>query len=318
MDLAFWGWSFRIGRIAGITVRVHWSLLLPMLYLLFSAIDHNLLPLWTLPALLLIPFISILLHEFGHSFAARWLGGDSELIIMYMFGGLAMCDIPMRPAPRFLVSAAGPAVTLLLALFCALTIGDGLFLDGGLFANTAQASMHGGFPGLVAYAANLNIFLLLFNLIPAYPLDGGAMTRAALWPVVGLRRATIATIYLAYVILCGLFVLAVMGRSVMMSLLVVALFFQVFQEHQALRRGYDPFIEGQLPTETHGGSWWQRWRARRAARRRERQQARQRREESELDRLLEKVSSDGLPVFSTRERRFLELYSRRQRKDGAD
>jgi len=96
--------------------------------------------------------------------------------------------------------------------------------------------------------------------------------------------------------------------------LVIVLVFSVIKEHQALRSGYDPFLEQPMPDDVHHLSWWRRWRARQAARRREKQIGQQRREEAELDRLLEKVSTEGLPALSTRERRFLELYSQRQRK----
>ena len=183
-------WSLRCGSVFGVEVRLHWSLLLLTAVQALQAISAG-LPWHWLPVLLLIPFFSVLLHEFGHVTAARLTGGSADRIVMWMFGGLAFCAVPPSPGRQFFVAAAGPAVTFALAAIGIIVVAQGLMPEVG-----AVWSRQGELMAVVAYATSLNAGLLLFNLIPCYPLDGGKMLRCTLWPVIGLRRAALATIWI--------------------------------------------------------------------------------------------------------------------------
>lgn len=306
-------WSLPCGRYFGIDVRIHWTL---FAMALFQAIDTR-APAWLLPVLLLVPVLSVLAHEFGHALTAKAVGGQADRIILWMFGGLAMCVVPPVPLQRFLVAAAGPVVSLILAVVCILILDDGLWPGAGAAAAWGLA----GYVLLVG--AWVNVILLAFNLIPAYPLDGGAMLRAILWPIVGLPRARIITIWVAYICLGGLMLWAVTDNNVWLAVLAVLLFLTVAQEHRALNLGHDPYdglaqpgysaSHAHRPAPAQAPSWWDRRQARSAARVAERDAERQAADEAELDRLLAKVKTEGLPSLSATERTFLQRYSEAQR-----
>lgn len=305
-----WSWSLPIGRLFGIAIRVHWTLLLITLFEVIQAAQGGVAG-WMIPILVLVPFLSILLHEFGHSLTARVVGGDSRLIVMWMFGGLAMCDVPHHPGKRFVVAAAGPLVTFLIAAGCLLAIG------GGLSPSYAEAHQRMGALGwVVAFTGLLNWHLLLFNLIPCYPLDGGSMLRSLLWPMVGLRRAIVITVYLAYVSIAGLLLYALWVGTFWLGLLAILLLLWVVQEHRMVRMGYDPYLGEATADAAYAAerdTVLGRWRRNRRRRQEERRRAQQAHEERELDRLLAKVGEEGLAALSPRERRFLETYSKKNR-----
>jgi Zn-dependent protease len=142
----------------------------------------------------LLFFLSILLHELGHAVVAIRNGIAIAGIDLWLFGGIAkMSRDTWSPGVEFRVAVAGPVVTLLIAILCA---GLGMLAAGGAseFWNSAAFDAEGSAGGLVAmlsYLTSINLLLLLFNLIPAFPLDGGRIARAILWRWTGDRtRAT--------------------------------------------------------------------------------------------------------------------------------
>src|ERR687894_689210 len=138
-------------------------------------------------------FASILAHEFGHALAARREGIQVEGIDLFLFGGvMKMSRDTDSPGAEFRVAAAGPLVTLLLMVLAAgaavLLAGGDSFWDAARLSAAADAS-----PAevVVSLLVSMNLVLLVFNLVPAFPLDGGRIARAAAWKVTGDRhRAT--------------------------------------------------------------------------------------------------------------------------------
>jgi Zn-dependent protease/predicted transcriptional regulator len=126
-------------------------------------------------------FASIVLHELGHATVARRYGLPIRRITLFIFGGVAEMEAePERPAAEFWVAIAGPIVSFLVGLVCWLLL-------------QAAAGAGAGVPvvGVLAYLATINVILAVFNLVPAFPLDGGRILRAALWHWKGsLRWAT--------------------------------------------------------------------------------------------------------------------------------
>jgi Zn-dependent protease len=309
-------WSLPAGRVFGIDIRLHWTLLILVLISVTRHFDQGWSWYW-IPILVAVPLVSVLLHEFGHSFTARAVGGDSRQIIMWAFGGLAMCSVPPTPGKRFLVTAMGPVVTLVIAAIAVAAVGAAPPpFTSGSFAAAAQLRF-GELAPLFYSIAVVNTYLLLFNLLPCYPLDGGSMLRSILWPLVGLTKAMVITIYCAYVCLAGILLYAVLRADVFLALLAVILFITVTQEHRAIRSGFDPYHGGAIGTGTdrygQTATWWDRRRAQKATQRRARKAEEEARNEAELDRLLEKVSQNGLPSLTEKERRFLESYSKTHR-----
>jgi Zn-dependent protease len=137
-------------------------------------------------------FMSLILHELGHALVARRLGIGISGIDLWFFGGVAkMTRDSDSPGTEFKVAAAGPAVTLLIILICvglSALISQGAALDVMRLAGDAEVSP---VLALLGFLGSINLFLFVFNLVPAYPLDGGRLARSAIWKVTGDRnRAT--------------------------------------------------------------------------------------------------------------------------------
>ena len=176
--------NWRIGRALGIPIHVHASWFVVFYFVTWS-LATGYLP-ETLPGLsaprywgmggiaALLLFLSVLLHELGHSYVALRYKIPIKQITLFIFGGMAhMGKEPPSPRAEFLIAIAGPIVSLILGAGC---LGGAMALDS-LFARS-------GFQGLVVLGGLLglvNVQLGLFNLIPGFPLDGGRILRAGLW-----------------------------------------------------------------------------------------------------------------------------------------
>jgi Zn-dependent protease len=141
-------------------------------------------------------FVSLILHELGHALMARRLGIGVAGIDLWFFGGLSqMRREPASPGEEFKIAAAGPAVTLLLLILCVLA--GTLVAAGHDFTNAAlirEGSTTTPAVALIGWLGFVNAVLFVFNIVPAFPLDGGRIARAVIWKTTGDRnRATQAT-----------------------------------------------------------------------------------------------------------------------------
>jgi Zn-dependent protease len=133
----------------------------------------------------LLFFVSLVLHELGHAIVARRNGIGVSSIDLWFFGGLAkLTREPATPGQDFRIAAAGPAVTLII---CALCCGALLFANVSdvLTALTLGIDTSSPAVGLLAWLGGINLVVLVFNLVPAFPLDGGRIARAAAWKITG-------------------------------------------------------------------------------------------------------------------------------------
>jgi Zn-dependent protease len=172
------GWSFRIARIAGTDIKVHVTFLL---LLGFYALSGGAV----VALLILAIFACVLLHEFGHIAMARRFGIRTPDVLLLPIGGLARLErMPEEPRQELLIALAGPAVTLLLAvIFYGVLVANG----GAPAFRTLYSAPTTSF---VAELYRINVILLVFNLIPAFPMDGGRVLRAFLSRRLGPVRAT--------------------------------------------------------------------------------------------------------------------------------
>jgi Zn-dependent protease len=136
-------------------------------------------------------FGSILLHELGHAFVAMRNGIAVSSITLWMFGGVARLEKDSdTPATEFKIAVAGPLVTAGIVAVCAVL---GLILAGGdevrRAALTQQDTQTSGIAAMVVWLGSINLLVLLFNLVPAFPLDGGRMARAIAWWRTGSRNS---------------------------------------------------------------------------------------------------------------------------------
>ncbi len=208
-------WSLPIGTVKGTVIRVHLTFLL---FLVWIGVTNNARGGQAAAVegvvFTVLLFVCVLLHEFGHVFAARRYGIQTPDITLLPIGGVARLErVPEEPSQELVVALAGPAVNLVIAavLFAVL---------GGLPADSTD--LHDPRVGLAARLLSTNLFLALFNLLPAFPMDGGRALRALLAYRLGYARATrIASVVgQGFAVLLGLLGL-VSGNAI---LLFIALF----------------------------------------------------------------------------------------------
>ncbi|MHB1555846.1 MAG: site-2 protease family protein [Isosphaeraceae bacterium] len=226
--------SWKLGRVAGIDVFVHPTFLLVFL---FTDVLRN-GPLAVL--LVLAVFGCVLLHEFGHALMARRFGIETEDITLYPIGGVArLRRLPRAPGAELLIALAGPAVNF--------AIVGALLLLGWMGLAEELAGTATGF--FLDQMVVVNLFLGLFNLIPAFPLDGGRVLRALLSGWLGRVRAThvAATIGRTLAVLFGLSVLYT-GYWIHVALAIFVYFAARAEElqvqHEERRRQYEGENQG--------------------------------------------------------------------------
>ena len=176
-------WTIPIGTVFGIKIELHVTFLLLVAWI---ALDQGLLrghlgAALSAVVLLLLIFGCVLLHELGHALTARRYGIVTRDIILLPIGGVARLQrMPDKPWQEIVVALAGPAVNLLIAALLYVVL-------AGLGRPLAPFAMEGGLPEQLFY---INVIMMLFNLIPAFPMDGGRVLRAALALRLPYPRAT--------------------------------------------------------------------------------------------------------------------------------
>jgi Zn-dependent protease len=180
-------WSFHLGRLSGIPVRVHYTFLLLLLWVAFRAFGAGASVFGALldTAFVLAVFGSVVLHELGHALAARSFGVRTRKITLLPFGGVADLEqMPRSSRQELWIALAGPAVNLAIAA--------GLYV---IAMSLGGLSVGGVWLAGLSFLASLmwaNVGLAVFNMIPAFPMDGGRVFRALLARRLGHTRATIA------------------------------------------------------------------------------------------------------------------------------
>lgn len=184
------GGSFTIGRVRGIDVRIHWSFFLLPLFVGFLTYQRSggsaVVTAFSI-ALILGLFVCVLLHEFGHSVIAQRLGIEVPNITLLPIGGVAnLKKMPEKPMDEVKVAIAGPLVNVVLGpLFIALSLAAG----GGLSRVISLQNLDSPTVFLL-YLGAMNVALVVFNMLPAFPMDGGRVLRGLLATRLGAVRAT--------------------------------------------------------------------------------------------------------------------------------
>jgi Zn-dependent protease/CBS domain-containing protein len=179
-------WSLKIGTFAGIGVYLHWTfvLLIGWIFMAHLAAGKTTLEAVGGVVFILALFTCVVLHEFGHALTARRYGVGTRDITLLPIGGVARLErIPEKPMQEFWVAVAGPAVNVVIAALLFILL---LVLNGASQIPGVQW-LQGGF---VAQLMWVNLFIVAFNMLPAFPMDGGRVLRALLSIRMGRRRAT--------------------------------------------------------------------------------------------------------------------------------
>lgn len=351
-------WSFPLPlRLYGITVRVHLLFPLFVLTMWLRVATNDKLPANSGLAMLILmglAFFAVLLHELGHCFAAWRVEGDAREVLLWPLGGLASCDIPQTPRAHFITAAGGPAANVILCLVCA-----GILACSSLMPpleptwdqawntrlyNWSDGQVYGGpfaeanlprleyWQHLVAQLFWVSWFQFLLNvLLLGFPLDGGRLLHAALWPRFGYRHSLLGAIWTGFGVTLVVGVFALVINELLLLLLAGFIFISCKQEWVQLETGgedslfgYD-FSQGYTSLERSQQqhepaapprkkqNFIQRWLARRAAKKLQREQEQAEADERRMDELLQKIQDHGKDSLTDEEQRFLKRVSDRYR-----
>ena len=248
--------SFRLFRLFGIDVYLHWYWFLMAVYQISTHDNRYSFIGWNVAEYLAL-FAIVLTHEFGHALACRQVGGQANLILLWPFGGVAYVSPPQRPGATLWSIAAGPLVNVaLVPIFAGLN-----YMSRALGWPTTMHDVH-VFLWTIQF---INIVLLVFNLLPVYPLDGGQILRSVLWYPFGRARSLMIASIVGFIGLAGLLLLAVVEKSVWMGILALVIVlpscWRGFQEARALMRlaktpRHDRYTCPNCHTAPVAGNFW--------------------------------------------------------------
>ncbi|SIQ70695.1 site-2 protease family protein [Pontibacter lucknowensis] len=180
-------WSLNLGRIAGIKILVHWTFLILIGWIVFSEMQRGSDMTTTLlsVAFVMTIFLCVVLHELGHALTARRYGVSTKMITLLPIGGVASLErIPENPKQELMIAIAGPAVNVVIAFVLWLILPSLNEIPGEEFFTRITPA---NFLYLLFF---VNLMLVIFNAIPAFPMDGGRVLRALLAFKLGRVRAT--------------------------------------------------------------------------------------------------------------------------------
>jgi Zn-dependent protease len=247
--------SLHLFRLAGVDLYLHWSwFLVAMLEISqrrgsYGSLTFNMLEYLAL-------FAIVLMHEMGHALACRSVGGKADEIVLWPLGGVAYVAPPQRPGAMLWSIVAGPLVNVV--LFVVL---------GGLLAMGNSLAWGNTAPDLLQFVRAVffvNLGLLIFNLLPVYPLDGGQILRSLLWFAIGRARSLMAASIVGFGGVVVLFLVALWGRSYWLGILGAFILFNCWRglQHARIlaraarlpRRGGFQCPSCQAPPPI--GAWW--------------------------------------------------------------
>ena len=200
--------SIHLFRLFGIDVYLHWAWFLAAFYFIkfqpndYSSMSWNILGFLTL-------FLIVLIHEFGHQLACRSVGGKTSQIILWPLGGVAYVSPPQRPGAQLWSIAAGPLVNV--ALFPVFSI----IWWAGYHADWMET-----IPNVYIYVMTIwyiNTVLLVFNMLPIYPLDGGQILRSLLWFVFGRAKSLMIASIIGFIGVAALIGMAVLEQNLILG-----------------------------------------------------------------------------------------------------
>jgi Zn-dependent protease len=202
--------SIHLFRLAGVDLFLHWSWFIVAVIEInqrqgrYSSVTWNVLEYLSL-------FLIVLTHEFGHALACRQVGGTANRIMLWPLGGVAFVDPPQRPGATLWSIAAGPLVNVALIPILA-----------GAYYTGRSLGWQQSLPDVYVFVRSvlvIDISLLVFNILPIYPLDGGQILRSLLWFVLGRGRSLMVATVLGFVGVLGFIGLALLMRSFWMGMI---------------------------------------------------------------------------------------------------
>ncbi len=327
-------WSVTLGRFAEVTVRVH------VIFLLFIVIEllraatgsadrsdpfsHGLAPVAIAMGCL---FIIVLLHEFGHCLACRKVGGSADEILMWPLGGLAYCRPPDHWKAHLVTVLGGPMVNVVLCLVAGSMLGMitgqwwEVAVPNPFKLTSAVIEADGVSPWLLMtlfWINALSFVLLLFNLLPIFPLDGGRIVQSLLWRKMGYARSMRFAVRTGFF---GAIALGILGFVMsIMTLVLIAVFggitcyitskqLQFTEQFMGYESGdYSASLSGKEQDEGKPAK------PTRSERQAQRKAEAERAEMQQVDHVLQKIAQSGMDSLTAAEKRLLRRTTRRKKQ----
>ena len=204
--------SIHLFRFSGIDVFLHWSWFLVAAYEISSRKGTYSSITWNVVEYLAL-FLIVTLHEFGHALACRQVGGSADHIVLWPLGGVAYVNPPQRPGATLWSIAAGPLVNVALWMI--------LYCVGVLSRGSAWLAASSDLHALLRSIFVINLGLLVFNILPIYPLDGGQILRSLLWFFLGRARSLMAAAVIGILGAAGFILLAIRSQDIWLGAIAV-------------------------------------------------------------------------------------------------
>lgn len=212
-------WSFAVATVMGTTVRIHWTFVIFLGWIIAAAYaDNGAQAALGSGLFFVLLFVSVLLHEFGHVLTARRFGVHTPDVVLLPIGGVSQMErIPENPRQELLIALAGPVVSILVGIVLAVAAGG---LPQNPEMNMADLGRH-----LWTHLAFTNFALAVFNLLPVFPMDGGRVLRALFASRLGYARGTRAAAVTGQVLAVGLGLVGLASGNFMLALIAVFIYF---------------------------------------------------------------------------------------------
>lgn len=306
----------------GIAVKAHSSLIIYVIITLLVGFDRS-MTFQDRATSATVIFLIVLLHEFGHCFAARWVGGSADEIVMHPLGGLALTAPPPRPVPHLITTIGGPLVNVVICLIAGAIVWRAYGWLPWNPVSVRAPSPYSNWADIARYAYwiyTVSWMILLFNLLPIFPLDGGRMVQSILWMFTGYYRSMMisCTVGIFGAAAAGVYALA-FGR---IGLFVLA-GFGAYYCYQ-LRRSLQYAGPGEMADQTDYSAAYDinagrpKMKSRRAihkaAQRAKKLQQQEEAERERIDAILAKVSAHGMNSLNWFEKRALRKATEHQRQ----
>ena len=233
--LSISGPSLHLGTFARIPIKVHWSFVLLLLFVGYIA-SSNEIPkedlIWFFSYVFLL-FVFVIMHEYGHALTARRYGIKTRDIIISPIGGIARLErLPENPRHELLVALAGPAVNVVLAIFFLLV----QLVTSDFILPNAERINFGSPHEFIGYLLIINIVLVVFNLVPAFPMDGGRVLRSVLTMITKNRlSATRWAVWIGQLIATGFFMAGLIYDQYMLMFIGIFVFLTARAEYRQIR-----------------------------------------------------------------------------------
>ncbi|MEL6922955.1 MAG: M50 family metallopeptidase [Bacteroidota bacterium] len=225
--------AIQIAKLFGIPVFLHWSfgLVLVGIFYLGQSNELSLTETLWMGLLFMIVFVCVVMHEYGHALSARYYGVSTHDIILTPIGGIARLNgLPDKPIQEFVIAIAGPLVNVLISLLLAVYLF--LLSDKGIAVSGSSLESFSRPANFIPILFYWNFFLALFNLVPAFPMDGGRIFRSLLSLKFGRLKATKYATYLGQLIAVAFLVGGVLNSDYLIAFIGLFVFFTASRENK--------------------------------------------------------------------------------------